>query len=76
MRVTPTSIDYTTIGNLRLTEGVGGFTCTGTLILSGESSPEVPFVAGVTSTGLTQFRTYFLSGNNTAAAFVGFSAEL
>jgi hypothetical protein len=76
MRVTPTSIDYTTIGNLRLTEGVGGFTCTGTLILSGESSPEVPFIAGVTSTGLTQYRTYFLSGNNTAAAFVGFSAEL
>jgi hypothetical protein len=76
MRVTPTSIDYSTIGNLRLTEGVGGFTCTGTLILSGESSPEVPFVAGVTSTGLTQYRTYFLSGNNSAAAFVGFSAEL
>jgi hypothetical protein len=76
MRVTPTSIDYSTISTLRLTEGVGGFTCSGSLILSGESSPEIPFVAGVTSTGLTQYRTYFLSGNNSTTAFVGFSAEL
>jgi hypothetical protein len=73
MRATPTSIDFST---LRLTDLTSEFPVT-SVTLSASSSPSfVQGDFGASGAGLTAQRSYYLSGRNSAAAFVGFSAEL
>jgi len=73
MRVAPTSIDSST---LRITDLAIASAVT-SVTLSASSSPSfVQGDFGASGGGLTAQRSYFLSGNNSAAAFVGFSAEL
>jgi len=73
MRTTPTSIDYA--GSIRLTDQVANFAVTALTLITVESSPQRLQVTA-TSTGLTQYRMYFLSANNDATAYLGVSAEL
>jgi hypothetical protein len=73
MRVTPTAIDYG--GAIRLTDQVSNFSVSALTLISVESSPQRLQVTA-TSSSLTQFRMYFLSANNDAAAYLGASAEL
>jgi hypothetical protein len=73
MRVTPTAIDYG--GTIRLTDQVSNFSVSAITLISVESSPQKLQVTA-TSSSLTQFRMYFLSANNDAAAYLGVSAEL
>jgi hypothetical protein len=70
LRNTATSLEY---ANIALQDGINLFT-SGTITLPGDSV----YVTTVlyTTTGLTAFRPYFLSGNNNAAGYIGFSAEL
>jgi hypothetical protein len=73
MRVAPTSIDSST---LRITDLASASAVT-SVTLSASSSPSfVQGDFGASGGGLTAQRSYFLSGDNSAAAFVGFSAEL
>jgi hypothetical protein len=73
MRVVPTgSLDYS---GLRVDDGVNAYT-TGTYALGASfSSREVGKVLLTGTSGLTQFRPYFLSSQSDAS-YVGFSAEL
>jgi hypothetical protein len=74
MRVTPTSIDLPSLSALRLTENVNAFTPSAVTLGASDTCPQVA-TAVVTTTGLTQFRSYFLQSNSTAG-HIGFSAEL
>lgn len=72
MRVVPTSMDYF---NLRLDDGVSGYT-TGTYTLGTTISTKQTAKVQLTGTsGLTQYRPYFLS-STAGTSYVGFSAEL
>jgi hypothetical protein len=72
MRVVPTSMDYF---NLRIDDGVSGYT-TGTYTLGTTISTKQTAKVQLTGTsGLTQYRPYFLS-STAGTSFVGFSAEL
>jgi hypothetical protein len=66
---TISSIEY---GNVRLTDGSSGFSPTAILISFSES-PEVIFDV---SSGLTQFRPYWIQGDNNTAAFIALNGEL
>jgi hypothetical protein len=74
MRVSPTSIDLPTLSTLRLTENVNAFTPSAVTLGASDTGPQIA-TAVVTTTGLTQFRSYFLQSNSTAG-YIGFSAEL
>jgi hypothetical protein len=72
MRVVPTSLDT---ASLRLDDGVSAFT-TGTYTLATSlSSTQVAKVQLTGTSGLTQYRPYFLSSAG-GTSYVGFSAEL
>jgi hypothetical protein len=60
-------------GNVILNDGAN-VVAAGTITLAGDNS-EVQTLT-CTTTGLTQFRPYILSGNNNAAGFIAISAEL
>jgi hypothetical protein len=70
MRTIPTSFDYSTI---TLNDGSANISI-GTPTVTNSSTT----LTGVlfTTTGLTQYRPYQIIGNNSTAAYVGFSAEL
>ncbi len=73
MRVTPTSIDFSTV---RASDGVTG-SGNGTLTLNTNGTyPSVGAITLTGVTGLTQYRPYFLQQSGSAAAYLGFSAEL
>jgi len=74
MRVTPTSIDVPSLAAMRLTENVNVFTPSAITLGATDTNPQIA-TAVVTTTGLTQFRNYFLQANSTAG-YIGFSAEL
>jgi hypothetical protein len=71
MRAIPTSIDFSTIA-LADTSGAFGITA---VTFSGSNTLGIPTLI-FTSSGLTQFRSYYVVGNNNAAGFLGISAEL
>jgi hypothetical protein len=71
MRAIPTSIDFSTIA---LADTVGAFPITA-VTFSGSNTLGIPTLI-FTSSGLTQFRSYYVVGNNNAAGFLGISAEL
>lgn len=71
MRAIPTSIDFSTIA---LADTIGAFAITA-VTFSGSNTLGIPTLI-FTSSGLTQFRSYYVVGNNNAAGFLGISAEL
>jgi hypothetical protein len=73
MRATPTSADFS--ANLRLQDFIAGIAVTNVGI-DGGSTPTNPVIAVTVASGLTQFRNYVLSANNSSTSFIGFSAEL
>jgi hypothetical protein len=75
MRTTPS---YTVSGNWIVQDGITNTSVTGFGLASGgaESSQFVLAGTAVVSSGLTQFRPYFLSANNSLAASLIVTAEL
>ena len=71
MRVTPTSVDFSTLAAY---DGVNVISISAVAISSRATSSSVPL--DTTVTGATQFRPYYLFSNNSASAFVGLSSEL
>jgi hypothetical protein len=73
MRVTPTSMDFSTI---RASDGVTG-SGAGTLTINGSGTfPAIGATTLTGVTGLTQYRPYLLQQAGSSLAYVGFSAEL
>jgi hypothetical protein len=70
MRVEPTVLDTNAI---MATDGVNVFT--GTFTLATQDSRSLGQIKFVGS-GLTQYRAYQISANNSTSAYVGLSAEL
>ena len=60
-------------GNVTLNDGAATVAA-GTIVLSGDNSGVQKLTC--TTTGLTQFRPYILTGNNNVAGFIAISAEL
>jgi hypothetical protein len=74
MRATPASTEY---ANLFISDvAVANFTFTSAAIVLNQSSSSFGYFTTSGSSGMTQFRPYILIGNNNAAGYVGFSAEL
>jgi hypothetical protein len=73
MRVSPTSVDFST---LRLEDGAAASTVTAVTLNSNFNNKNTAVVEAAVASGLTQFRPYALSCNNSLSAFLGFSAEL
>ena len=74
MRVTPTVLDS---GSLILFDEVNaGVTFSGLAIIGTQSGKDLVFLAPSSVSGLTQYRSYDLSANNSISAYVGFGAEL
>jgi hypothetical protein len=71
MRVSPTSIEYSTVG---VADGYSA--PISAVVTLGAASPNVQEMAGTVSSGLTQNRAYYLSANNSTSAYIGVSAEL
>jgi hypothetical protein len=73
MRIGATSIDYT--GTLAFDSG-SAFDANVTTISLLTSNPDYASLEFAAASGLTQYRPYFVTGNASAAAYLGFSAEL
>ena len=74
MRTTPSSIDY---ANMRLGDLVNyGLAVTSITLSTTESDSYMVKLQVTHNTGATLYRPAFLSANNNAAAYIGFSAEL
>jgi hypothetical protein len=69
-RVKPTAVDY---ANVVLNDGAN-VPAAGTITIADDNANAITLLC--TTTGLTQFRPYVLSGDNNAAGFIGLSAEL
>jgi hypothetical protein len=74
MRIAPTAVDYPTISTIRFADGVQANALTA-LALDGNSTNNILGVQ-ITSTALTLGRVTWIQGNNSASAYVGFTAEL
>jgi hypothetical protein len=72
MRVTPTSLDYSTVA---VYDGVSTIVPSALTISTTSISPYVGLLTAAV-TGATQFRPYNLIAYNSATAYVGYSAEL
>jgi hypothetical protein len=76
MRTQPTSIDFASMAWARDWGGSATSISAATLITSNEGSqPNVAFIE-MTTTGISVGNVYQILGNNSAAAFIGVSAEL
>ena len=73
MRVVPTVLDFST---LRLQNFAAGYAVTALTISTNGTGFQMGEVIATVASGLTSGNTYFLSANNSATAFVGFSSEL
>lgn len=73
MRVAPASVEFST---LNLTTGGTNTAVTGLTILSSNSGNGIAVVYPTTSGGLTQYRPYGLTANNSTSGYLGLSAEL
>jgi hypothetical protein len=72
MRVNPTSADFATIG---LVDGVNGIVSVTSVTLAQLNQFQTTILANAAS-GITQYRWYRLSTNNSASGYFGLSAEL
>jgi len=73
MRTIPTSVDFST---LQLADGTNLYTVTGCVIDPNTSTADYVSCGFTVASGLTQYRPYVARANNSANAFLGFSAEL
>ncbi len=73
MRVGATAIDFT--GTLAFDSG-SAFDANVTTISLLTSNPDYASLEFAAASGLTQYRPYFVTGNASAAAYLGFTAEL
>lgn len=73
MRVAPTSVEFST---LNLSTGGTNTAVTGLTILSSNSGNGIAVVYPTVSSGLTQYRPYALTANNSTNGYLGLSAEL
>jgi hypothetical protein len=71
MRVAPTSVDYST---LAFYDGVSVLAISSVTIDAGTSTDYASLNCG--SSGLTQYRPYFIVGNASSTAYLGLNAEL
>ena len=77
MRVAPISIDFNGLIANDIPTATSGFTITGLSLDTARSSIQTGVLTGTYGPGgLAQFRNYYIIGNNTTGAFLGFSAEL
>jgi len=72
MRVAPTSVEYS---SLTLVDQVGG-SFAATAVGVNIAGKDITQVYCTVASGLTQFRSYYLTANNSTSAYLGFSAEL
>ena len=72
MRVFPTAVEYST---LRLYDYSGAVTIS-TVALDGTSTLNAPMLAITCASGVTQYRPYVLSANNSTSAYLAVTAEL
>jgi hypothetical protein len=73
MRVTATSLDYST---LAVTDLVNGYTALTNFTIGTDSSQSFVNLNATVASGLTQYRPYKLAANNSTSGYVGVSAEL
>jgi hypothetical protein len=71
MRVAPTSVDYST---LRCYDNANALPITNLIISS--NNPDATYITTTVASGGIQYRPYFLGANNSATAYLGYSAEL
>jgi hypothetical protein len=76
MRVTPHTLESG--GSLRITDKVNSFNVTSLGLISSTENGTTRNVGinAFVSSGLTTFRSYFITANNDATAYIGLSAEL
>jgi hypothetical protein len=72
MRIFPTAVEYST---LRLYDYSGAVTIS-TVALDGTSTLNAPMLAITCASGVTQYRPYVLSANNSTSAYLAVTAEL
>ena len=72
MRIAPTSVEYS---SLTLVDQVGG-SFAATAVGVNMAGKDITQVYCTVASGLTQFRSYYLTANNSTSAYLGFSAEL
>ena len=73
MRTQPSTIDFSTI---RLTDLATGFAITAVAYDGAFGNPNNGSIALTVASGLTAAKLYYITGNNSASAYLGFSAEL
>jgi hypothetical protein len=73
MRVTPTSVDFSTLSAADFSNAPTGLT--NLTLNANNSSRQIATVNGTSASGITQYRPYVLTSTNTNG-YVGFSAEL
>ena len=71
MRTSPSSVEY---ANLATNDGSGAVAVTAVAI--SRANPDLTELTITTASGLTQYRPYWIVGNNNTAGYLGFSAEL
>ena len=74
MRAAPTSIEFSALATLGLSDGVGGTITPTAITLDQPNTKNTNLSVG--GTGMTAFRNYYLIANNNATAFIGVSSEL
>jgi hypothetical protein len=72
MRINPTSLDWSALG---ITDGIAIQTAITTASISQSTTIATQLATGGSS-GLTQYRPYFLSQQASGSGYIGFSAEL
>jgi hypothetical protein len=72
-RVTPTAIDFST---LQVNDGTTIIAVTSVTLAASSINKDFGALDVVVASGGTQYRPYVLGSNNSASAFLGFSAEL
>ncbi len=73
MRVTPTSLDSS---SLALSDFVNPLSAATAVTLSSQANKTGVLIDVTVASGLTQYRPYFLTANNSTTAYIGASSEL
>lgn len=73
MRVTPTSVDY---ANVAVTDGAAVYAANTISLATNQNDAKFAAYQLNHTSGVTQFRYYYVVSNNNSAGYLGFSAEL
>ena len=76
MRIPPIAMDNSVPSTFDLSDGVTTFRCTSITYANIQSTKDIVFMNFIVASGLTVFRNYRAEANNTANAYIGFTAEL